>query len=558
MKENGFSNPRAHAEDFSLLRERVDQLLKDEKISHPSRAPMYLFLTHKFYADEETIHDSMTDGSNDCGVDAIYIERDLSQPRINIIQSKHHESERKSRNCFKASALEKIHRFLEIVKDRRIDLDKVCNPRLVQKIYEIRQLQDREFPEFKVWLLSNGSPSAEHEIRPLANSLSRKQVSIEQFHLLELVEFCIKRRTSKTDHVFLVRDIGVLEHGHSPLRGLVAFISARELYNLIKEIRSEKKIDYTLFDMNVRGFLGSSTQVNQEIYKTADSLDNKYFSSLNNGITIVGSVFKVMTTSDQPKIGVKNLNIVNGAQTCSAIFDAMSRFWPETERFKNLSVLIRVFATDDRDMISRIALSSNSQNRINPRDLKANEAEQIQLEKALLGEGIQYVRKRGEYQQFASEYVELDALKAGQIALAYIHFEPAEAKRDSDDIFSQDYGKIFHNMNIDKLVEGFRIFQTISRRRAEIEENIRIKGVMRTENTFVTYGAFHILTLCSVAKTLYPEKTDSELIDIAINAISRVLIGLNSPAYYSFFRNPSNTSLLIDQLQQPSLFDPKS
>jgi hypothetical protein len=307
--------------------------------------------------------------------------------------------------------------------------------------------------------------------------------------------------------------------------------------------------------MNVRGFLGSSTAVNQEIFRTADSTDNKYFASFNNGVTFVGSDFKAMTSSDQPKIGIRNLNIVNGAQTCSAIFDAMSRYWPDTERFRNLSVLVRVFATDDREMISRIALSSNSQNRINPRDLKANEAEQIRLEKDLLARGIQYVRKRGEYQEFVSEYVELDALKAGQIALAYIHLEPAEAKRDSDDIFSDDYGRIFHSMNVDKLVEGFRIFQMIARRRSEIEENIRIKGVTRTENTFVTYGAFHILTLCAVGRMIYTEMSDSDLIDLAITKISRVLVGLNSPAYYSFFRNPSKTKLLIDEMQQTNLFD---
>jgi hypothetical protein len=248
LEQQKLSGSKAHAEDFSLLKERVEQLQKDGKISHASKAPIHLFLTHKFYADEETVHDTLTDGPNDCGIDAIYIEKELAQPRVNVIQSKYHESERKSRNCFKSSSLEKIHRFLEIVRDRTIDLDRVCNPRLVQKIFEIRDLQDRDFPEFKIWLLSNGSPCAEHEIQPLIKSLAKKNIPVEQFHLLELVEFCIKRRSSRTEHILLARDIGVLEYGHSTLRGLVAFISAQELYNLIKDIRNERKIDYTLFD----------------------------------------------------------------------------------------------------------------------------------------------------------------------------------------------------------------------------------------------------------------------------------------------------------------------
>lgn len=499
--------------------------------------------------------EAYTEGPNDCGIDAVFIQRNSDQPQIHIMQSKFHQSERKSINGFKASTLDRISRFMEIVKDRTIDLDKVCNSKLVQKIYEIRDLQDKDFPEFKVWLLSNGSPCVEHEAAPIMKSLTSKGIVVEQFHLLELVEFCIKRRSSRTDHIFQIRDVGYLDHGDSNLKSMVAFVSARELYGLIKDIRNERKIDYTVFDMNVRGFLGSGTIVNQEIFKSADNNNNRLFECLNNGITIIGSDFKIMASSDQPKVGIKNMNIVNGAQTCSAVFDAMKQYYPDFSRFNQLSILIRVFATDDTQLISKIALSTNSQNKINPRDLKANEHEQILLERKLQEEGIQYIRKRGEYDEFPSELIELDALKAGQIILAFIHYEPAQAKRDSDGIFADNYGKIFHNVDIDKLVEGFSIYQMIIKRKDEIEENIRIKGVNRTENTFVTYGSFHILMLCSIGKILKPSMSRTELIDNAISIISKVLKKQGHPAYYSFFRNPTNNKILIDEMQQPNLLD---
>lgn len=493
------SNHDTHTEHFELLHNRVEQLLVTKQIQKLSQAPVYLLLKHRFYAQDDTIQESYTDGSNDCGIDAIYIERNREQPLIHIIQSKYHDSIRKSKSHFKASCLEKIDRFLKIIQDRTLILSKIANSALEQKIIEIRDLNQNDFPEYKVWLISNGERSAEHEIAPLRNEFDRQKINLEEFHLYEFIEYCINRGV-RTDHTFFARDTGIIEYGPSELQGIVGFISAREIYYLIKDRKNDDKIDYSLFDMNIRGFLGMDNNINKEIFRSARSRDNIYFSSFNNGITIVGSSIKVMRMSDQKKIGIKNMSIVNGAQTCSAIFDAMKDDYPDFSQFDKLSILFRVFATEDRELIEKISLSTNSQNRVNPRDLKANDKIQIELERKLLKKGIKYVRKRGDIGKSNGEMPELDAMKAGQILLSYIHLEPANAKRNSDDIFSESYGKIFRSVDIDKLIEANRIYDKIEQKREEISDNIRIRGANRTENTFVTYGAFHILAISSILK----------------------------------------------------------
>lgn len=84
---------------------------------------------------------------------------------------------------------------------------------------------------------------------------------------------------------------------------------------------------------------------------------------------------------------------------------------------------------------------------------------------------------------------------------------------------------------------------------------MRIRGAYRTENTFVTYGAFHILAVCSILKDRNREITDDAAIQQAIAIIARVLGKNRHPAYYSFFRNPEMSRAIINEALQPDLFD---
>lgn len=549
MSENSFD-----PEHFERLSKRVKNLVSDGLIEHQDQSLVYLFLAHRFYREQFEIVEAFTDGGNDCGVDAIFIDRRTEQPVVHLFQSKFHTSERKAKNPFKSSGAEKVIRFLEILGDRNIDLSKVSNPRLEQKILEIRDLQDRDFPEFKLWLISNGQPCVAHELSPIEDALNKRDVTICQFHLKEYVDFCIDAHSRRSSHIFYARDTGVLEFGSSELRSFVGYISARQLYDLIKDIGDERKVDYSLFDMNVRGFLGLDNPVNKEIFRTAASSENRHFASFNNGITIVGTQCKVMRTgTDTPKVGIKRMSIVNGAQTCSAIFDAMKDYYPDFEKFDYLSVLFRIFETDDPDLIAKISISTNNQNRINPRDLCANDDAQRRIERELAERGIVYLRKRGNFDSHYRSGRKLDALLAGQLILSYTHHDPARAKRDSDSIFTDSYQKIFASASTEDIVQALSWYDLIEEKRRFISDEIRIRGISRTDNTFVTYGAFHILMLCSLIGKDTPLDQRVSVIEQAIEIIANLLRRVGEPAYYTFFRDTKQTERLKIAAEQPTL-----
>lgn len=95
--------------------------------------------------EPDEIKECLVDGGNDCGIDAIFIDRKPEQPVVHIIQSKQHNGVRNAGKPFKYTELDKINRFLEILKNNDLDLSKVVNPALEQKVLEIRDLQNRDF-----------------------------------------------------------------------------------------------------------------------------------------------------------------------------------------------------------------------------------------------------------------------------------------------------------------------------------------------------------------------------------------------------------------------------
>jgi len=210
--------------------------------------------------------------------------------------------------------------------------------------------------------------------------------------------------------------------------------------------------------------------------------------------------------------------------------------------------------TDDTKTIEQIAVSTNSQNRIHPRDLRANDDFQVQLEYKLKEKGIKYIRKRGGFDDYEESMPQLDALKAGQLIRSYIKKDPTGAKRQSDHIFNDWYHETFSSVDIDRLVRAYNLYLKIEEQQKFIADEVRIRGISRTENTFITYGGYHVLTLCGILEEVFPKKTDDELINEAIKIIAEVLHEAGQPAYYSFFRNTNMMDKMIEKCSQESFF----
>jgi hypothetical protein len=142
--------------------------------------------------------------------------------------------------------------------------------------------------------------------------------------------------------------------------------------------------------LNIRRFLGTRGSVNRDIFSTCSNVESSYeFWFLNNGITIVCDQFDPVTDPDNPHVKLKNLQIVNGCQT------ALRSPWRSAKAGypQDVRVITRIYETSDPALVSHIVLTTNNQNQIKSRNLRANDPVQLDMEEGFRNYRFLYERK---------------------------------------------------------------------------------------------------------------------------------------------------------------------
>lgn len=188
---------------------------------------------------------------------------------------------------------------------------------------------------------------------------------------------------------------------------IITMITGDELVKLREIYR------FQLFDRNVRYYLGSNNRINKEIYDTAKNKpDNFYY--YNNGITITCYRCRPSTVNDTVRMNLEIPQIINGAQTVNAIYEAYCDMLKKKKadigddkkaqeeckkHFSKIKVLCRIIESTkhaEADFSLNLTRYTNSQNSVNVSDFYANRPEQIEIQSKLLKYGYFYERKRGE------------------------------------------------------------------------------------------------------------------------------------------------------------------
>ena len=128
---------------------------------------------------------------------------------------------------------------------------------------------------------------------------------------------------------------------------------ATELLKLLK--KDDDTIRRSLFNDNVRDYLGNKGGVNSEIEKTIKS-EPEMFLMCNNGITIVCSDF--LQVRDK-LVTIHNPQIVNGCQTCNSIFALRN-----CDTISKVQVLIKLICTEEFKITNKIVRGTNKQNQV--------------------------------------------------------------------------------------------------------------------------------------------------------------------------------------------------
>jgi len=246
-----------------------------------------------------------------------------------------------------------------------------------------------------------------------------------------------------------------------------------------------------IFDMNVRSFYGiENNPVNSDIFKTCTSNngDPSLFWFLNNGITMVCEHFDFTNDPDHPMVDLKNVQIVNGCQTAVTLREAYEKGLLKD----SVNVLLRIYETKNPSLTSRITLTTNNQNKIVGRDLKANDVVQSDIQKIMLDRfGYYYERKNREFPDLPPDkkikIVPND--KAGQAYLAIVGKKPSIARGFLGRVWDQHYDEIFKHASVEDLLLTYMIHVYCNKMSKTLKKADDIDEI---DKEVATYGSYHI------------------------------------------------------------------
>ena len=139
-----------------------------------------------------------------------------------------------------------------------------------------------------------------------------------------------------------------------------AYIGFIPYDEFLKIVSSEEQNLLNVFEDNVRDFQGENNDVNSGIASTITNPGSEIFSVLNNGITIVAS--KISPTGNQ--FTITDYQIVNGCQTSNVLYNNK-----ENENISKVVIPIKLIATEDDEIKTRITLATNNQTPIKKEQL---------------------------------------------------------------------------------------------------------------------------------------------------------------------------------------------
>lgn len=149
--------------------------------------------------------------------------------------------------------------------------------------------------------------------------------------------------------------------------------TASEFFKILE--KEDGTLRSSLFNDNVRDYLGANSAVNSEIEKTITD-SPEMFILCNNGITIVCTDFEQITGR---LVRIENPQIVNGCQTSNSLFNLKSH--PNIAKVK---LLVRLISTEDISISNKIVRGTNKQNQVLDEAFEATLPFHLTLEQFLL------------------------------------------------------------------------------------------------------------------------------------------------------------------------------
>lgn len=445
--------------------------------------------------------EDIVDGGQDKQIDLIHIEDNPEKGHadITIIQAKKTDG-------FSSNIAIQIRNGLDWIFERpKAELNGIKNHALKAKVLEARTLRTDYGASnlaVRVYHVTNGDKSSlSPEYLEEAKSLRDKYGGVgfgsfifDQLGAHELIEVLnegVKAKRKIDLELPILYDINrasVMEFTQGDTKSFVCTVVGAELAKAASTTPRD-----SIFDLNVRPYYGSKGQVNKDIWDTCTGTESVRFWFLNNGVTMVCDSFDFTRDPDNPVLKIRNAQIVNGCQTTVTLREAHEK----NELDKHVNILLRVYSTDNPSLVEKITLTTNNQNKITDRDLRANDPVQRDIERIMSEKYDHFYERKNKQQKNLKGPARKKVVpspKAAQAYLAVVRAKPANARGYLGSIWSDFYSEIFENASVADLLVAYKIYQLCH---TEARAAKKLASISTRERDCRVYGLFHIASIAT-------------------------------------------------------------
>jgi hypothetical protein len=450
--------------------------IKNDEVKQRSTAFVFLVVKTVLDLSDEEALDCLTEGGNDFGLDAVHIgDVEDGEFVVTLFQGKYtHNLDKAGASNFPENAIVRMIGTIRHLFDPDAALD--VNDAVKKQMEEIRSLvRDGSLPQVQVILCNNGLSWPEG---------AQKLIDVEKFG--DQVVWRHVNHDSLTQIMQAVKPINdtlrltgdAIIESFDFCRVLVGKVLVKEIEALFNRNPGDR-----LLERNIRRFLGlQGNRVNQAIAETLKAeADRANFYFFNNGITIVCRKFAHSgLQKGNYTVQVEGMQVINGGQTCKTIQNTLASLAGAEDGLEKAFVLVRLYElpSEAADLVRSITYATNSQNPVDLRDLRSNDAKQKSLETAIRDLGYAYRRHRSDASLSPTD---ISSGTAAEAVLSVWRHRPHQAKFMGREHFGKLYDTIFSNdLNGAQVVIATLLFRIAENKRRRPPEGAP---------DFVAYGS---------------------------------------------------------------------
>lgn len=318
---------------------------------------------------------AVVDDFDDCGIDAIaYVDQVLYLVQVKLKEKAFDETDAlKFRNGIALLIQGKFEQFNANVQKRVPELETAldsCNA--------IRLIVGYTGE----CITAHATQVLAHFYEEVIEDEPRLEHDIVEFESTQIIDALLGEKAVGTvDAVIPFAKLQLVTEPRTTYFGIV------RLHDLVALHQEKSK---ALYERNIRYFLGTkSSNVNQSIQETLRS-DRQAFFYLNNGVTALADSIEKKGTSASPKLKLRGLSVINGAQTISSAADYVKRF-PEADISDARVLLTIIQAGSDSDFGRAVTKARNHQNPVTAGNFAALDPAQENLRRELDYLGYSYL-----------------------------------------------------------------------------------------------------------------------------------------------------------------------